>query len=259
MVAGGAALLYDAAYALFGANSNAHDARVMKAILLNSADKTLGWNNGQSLNPNGLGGVITTQGLDNRVGAGRMNLDRAFDQLLSGTTDVIGTLSGPMGLVNPTGWDFGQVAQNVTNDYLINTPLQAGSTFTATLNWFRDLQPTGAASYSDISFDNLDLELWSDIAGVPTNLISASNSRYNDTEHFSFAIPATGQYSLRVRWTEELFDNAFDLNVEQYGLAWSANIASVPEPGGIVLLMASALVVCARRRRKGRRDRLAFV
>ena len=87
-VAGGAALLYDAAYALLGAAPDARDSRVMKAVLMNSADKTSGWNNGQTANPNGFGGVLTTRGLDNRVGAGRMDLNQAFDQFLSGTTDV---------------------------------------------------------------------------------------------------------------------------------------------------------------------------
>ena len=91
-VAGGVALLYDASYANFPSNSDARDARVMKAVVMNSAAKTLGWNNGQTPNPNGSGGVVTTQGLDNRVGTGRMDLNRAYDQLLSGTTDVPGTL-----------------------------------------------------------------------------------------------------------------------------------------------------------------------
>ena len=237
-VAGGAALLYDAAYARLGSDSNARDARVMKAVLMNSADKTLGWDNGQTPNPNGLGGVVTTQGLDSRVGAGRMDLNHAYDQFLSGTTDVPGTSQGAMGAVHPTGWDFGQVAQGVTNDYLIDSALQSGSSFAATLTWFRDRQMVGTTSYSDVSFDNLDLELWSDVAGVPMNLISASDSQYNNTEHFFFTIPATGQYTLRVRWTDELFDTVGDLNVEQYGLAWATNLASVPEPSCLMLLIA---------------------
>src|SRR5262249_18053745 len=60
-VAGGAALLYDAAYDVFAGNPDARDARVMKAVLMNSADKTVGWNNGQVAHPNGNGGVLTTQ------------------------------------------------------------------------------------------------------------------------------------------------------------------------------------------------------
>jgi hypothetical protein len=245
-VAGGVALLYDASYANFPLNSNARDARVMKAVIMNSAAKTLGWNNGQTPNPNGSGGVITTQGLDNRVGTGRLDLNRAYDQLLSGTTDVPGTLAGFQGLVNPTGWDYGQVAQNVPNDYLINSPLLIGSTFTATLDWYRDRTSPGGASFTDISYDNLDLELWSDVAGVANTLVSTSKSLYNDTEHFSFAIPATGQYTLRVLWNGEWFDTVGDLNIEQYGLAWANTTASVPEPATLVLLI-SLLPLCGRR------------
>jgi hypothetical protein len=245
-VAGSVALLYDASYANFPSNINARDARVMKAVVMNSAAKTLNWNNGQTPNPNGSGGVVTTQALDNRVGAGRIDLNRAFDQFLSGTTDVPGTAAGFQGLVNPVGWDFGQVAQNVPNDYLINTSLVAGSNFTATLDWFRDRTAPGGATWTDDSFDNLDLELWSDVAGVPTTLISTSKSLYNDVEHFSFAIPTTGQYTLRVVWVNEWFDNIGDLNIEQYGLAW-ANTPNVPEPATIVLLLSIVPFACSRR------------
>ncbi len=243
-VAGGVALLYDASYANFPGNSDARDARVMKAIVMNSAAKTLNWDNGQTPNPNGSGGVVTTQGLDNRVGTGRMDLDRAYDQLLGGTTDVPGTIGGFQGLVNALGWDYGQVGQNVPNDYLINLPLIVGTKFTATLDWFRDRNSPSGATSNDISYDNLDLELWRDVAGIPTTLISTSKSLYNDSEHFSFAIPATGQYTLRVIWNGEWFDTVGDLNIEQYGVAWSGT--SVPEPATIVLLLAIVPFLCGR-------------
>jgi hypothetical protein len=246
-VAGGAALLYDAAYAALGSTPDARDSRVMKAVLMNSAAKTQGWDNGQSANPNGLGGVLTTRGVDDLVGAGRMDLNRAFDQLLSGTKDVAGLSQGAMGAVNPIGWDFGQVGQGINNDYLIANPLPAGSLFTATLTWFRDRQTIGTTTFSDSSYDNLDLELWNALGGVPQNLISASNGRYNNNEHFNFAIPTTGEYLLRVRWTEEMFDNVGDLNIEQYGLAWSG--ASVPEPAALVLILIAATFLTLARRR----------
>ena len=247
-VAGGAALLYDAAYAVLGSTPDARDSRVMKAVLMNSADKTSGWNNGQTANPNGFGGVVTTRGLDDRVGAGRMDLNQAYDQLLSGTKDVPGMAQGAMGTVKQTGWDFGQVGQGTTNDYHILGSIQAGSQFNATLTWFRDRLTVGDTGYSDASFDNLDLELWNAIAGSPVSLISASNSIYNNTEHFSFAIPTTGNYMLRVRWAGEVFDLVSDLNIEQYGLTWSST-ANVPEPAAFLLLLISApSLVCTRRR-----------
>ena len=245
-VAGGAALLYDAAYAQLAATPDARDARVMKAVLMNSADKTLGWDNGQVVHPNGNGGVVTTQGLDNRVGTGRMNLDRAFDQLLAGTTDVAGLQRGALGTVHPVGWDFGEVVEGLTNDYLLSGMLQAGSSFTATLSWFRDRVSSGTTNFTDASYDNLDLELWNVIGGSAASLISESMSRFNNAEHFHFAIPATGQYMLRVRWTEELFDTVGDVNVEHYGLAW---MVAVPEPGTLILL-ASLLPIAVRTRRR---------
>jgi hypothetical protein len=232
-VAGGAALLYDAAYARLAATPDARDARVMKAVLMNSADKTLGWDNGQVVHPNGHGGVLTTQALDDRLGAGRMNLDRAFDQLLAGTTDVAGLAHGPLDMVQHVGWDFGEVVEGLTNDYLLGGPLQAGSAFTATLSWFRDRVSAGTTNFTDVSYDNLDLELWDVVGGSAASLIAESKSRFNNAEHFRFAIPSTGEYMLRVRWTEELFDTVGDLNAEQYGLAW---FVAVPEPGTLAML-----------------------
>lgn len=249
-VAGGAALLYDAAYTVLASDPDARDARVMKAVLMNSADKTSGWDNGQVAHPNGNGGVVTSQGLDNRVGTGRMNLDKAFDQLLSGTTDVGGTQQGALGTVDATGWDFGRVAEGITNDYLIGGPLLGGSTFTATLTWFRDRFTSGTTNFTDASYDNLDLELWNAVGGSAVDLISESNSQYNNSEHFNFAIPETGSYMLRVRWTDELFDLVADANEEDYGLAWAGVTLPVPEPATFVMLVLAvpALLIAARRR-----------
>jgi hypothetical protein len=250
-VAGGAALLYDAAHTLLSDTPDARDARVMKSVLMNSADKTLGWDNGQVAHPNGNGGVQTGKGLDNRVGAGRMNLDTAFDQLLGGTTDILGTGQGMLGLVDAIGWDYGLVTQAVANDYLIDNLLAAGSTFSATLNWFRDRTTSGTTNFFDNSQDNLDLELWSASFGAAKNLIAESNSIYNNVEHFNFTIPSTGEYLLRVRWTGEIFDLVGDANSEHYGLAWSGVGVPVPEPATLLLLAAALpAVLMARRRRK---------
>ena len=73
----------------------------------------------------------------------------------------------------------------------------------------------------------MNLELWSVIDGTPTSLISESSSLYNESEHFSFALPFTGDYALRVRWFSEVFDMIGDADQEFYGLAWSA-VAGLP-------------------------------
>src|SRR5262249_15044183 len=120
------------------------------------------------------------------------------------------------------GWDFGEVASATTNDYYFAVPLLGGSTFTATLTWFRDRRIDANDNVYDDSFDDLNLELWSVNDGTPTSLISESRSVYNSSEHFSFALPFTGEYALRIRWFGEVFDMVSDANQEVYGLAWSA-------------------------------------
>ena len=104
IVAGGAALLDDVSYAT-ALPATSRDARVIKANLLNSADKTVGWTNGQA--DDGFGVIRTTQSLDWALGAGQVNLDTAFDQYTAGTQDVPG-LGG--GNVQTIGWDYATIA-----------------------------------------------------------------------------------------------------------------------------------------------------
>ena len=100
MVAGGISLLKDAAktdpFANHNGNEDAFDTRVIKSVLMASATKTAGWNNGQ--NPMN----VTTQSLDPVVGAGLMNLDKAIDVYYLGTREL--TLDGG-GQINENGWD----------------------------------------------------------------------------------------------------------------------------------------------------------
>lgn len=234
LVSGGVALMQDAAQVFLPDVPAARDARVIKAALLNSAHKTEGWDNGQTPHPNGNGGVTTSLSLDPLVGTGRLDLDAAFDQYLTGTTDVPGADLGDQGLVDPTGWDLGRVAEGTPTDYFIDTPLDAGSTLTATLTWFRDrrLVDTGAGfAFNDDNFADLDLEVWSVDDGTPDELISESVSSFNSTEHLSFALPETGDYMLRVVWFQEWFDQGLDdPNEALFGLSWSGGTMSLP-PG----------------------------
>ncbi len=228
-VAGGAALVVDVGYDRFGGGV-AIDGRVVKAVLMNAAMKTAGWDNGQSL----IGKVIRTdQGLDWAVGAGRMDLDRAFDQYTAGTTDVPGLAGGS---VQAVGWDFGQVAAGAPNDYAIARRLTAGDRLTVTLDWFVNrFLDEQMLSVGDVQFADLDLEIWRGPGGTAAVLVAASESAYNNVEHLSFAVPADGFYVLRVLWYGEVYDLPGDTpDAEHYGLAWS--VQPVPEPATLWLL-----------------------
>jgi hypothetical protein len=116
----------------------------------------------------------------------------------------------------------------------------------------RDRRIDASNTVIDDSYDDLNLELWSVIDGTPASLISESSSLYNESEHFSFTLPATGEYALRVRWFNEVFDRVADANQELYGLAWWAGpglqTAAVPEPASAILLAMAAMALgCSRR------------
>lgn len=261
-VAGGVALVADVGYDKFGGGEAVH-ANVIKAILLNSADKLTGWTNGLT----NVGGVLTTtQALDYNIGAGVMNLDRAFTNYTTGTNNVPG-LGGGTNLA-AIGWDFGQVSALGMNDYFIGTSLAGNSEFRATLNWFvgRDydgmeyvnttFNSLNIVQGNPLTFDNnfidLDLEFWEVIGGVPTNLIAVSSADYLNTEHLYFNIPRDGNYMIRVHWVGERY-NFNNVTTMQYGLAWLgtgiAGSAAAPEPGVICLVGVGLVGLFIGRRR----------
>lgn len=247
-VAGGLGLLVDKGVSQLAGANNALDGRVLKAVLLNSADKTSGWSNAAT----GAGVIgnpyLTTQGLDRNTGAGRMNLDRAFDQYLSGTTGVVSPSGGS---VQNRGWAYGLVSQtSTTSDYSFNQSLNAGTQFDATLSFFVNRSVNASNVTLEQRFDNLDLEIYqlSGIGGaiLPGNLVARSNTTYDTTEHIFFTIPATGFYALRVLWNGTLW-NFTGTTGANFGVAWSS-FTPVPEPGGIIALTMGVLVIWRRAR-----------
>lgn len=253
IVAGAVALLHDAAYARLGRTpADALDPRVVRTVLLNSADPLSGWTNNAST----VSGVWrTTQSLDWTQGAGTLNLSKAFDQLLSGTTDLAGLTPGP---VLPSGWDLGQVSSAAPSDYFMPVPLAAGFQFVATLNWFVDrtfnsVSPTGTISTSDLRFADLDLQLFSaDSTGAALTLLAESASTYNNVEHLRFTIPSDGNYLVRVRWNGELYDTLGGADAATYALSWRGIRAfpQVPEPASLSLLAVPAIALLRPRVRR---------
>jgi Subtilase family/PEP-CTERM motif len=246
IVAGGATLLNDVAYDKFASNKNARDGQVIKVVLMNSADKPLGWDYGSMFDD----GVFRSH-LDKNYGAGAMNLSKAYTQFTEGTTDVAG-LGG--GAIKSTGWDYGVIQQGSFIDYTFADPLIAG-TFSATLNWFvgrsyLGLDSAGSIVAGDDYFTDLDLSLYVLDHGVE-KLVGLSADSWNNTEHLFFNLPVTGNYFLRVEWLTEGYDYVGN-DAQTFGLAWSAtSMPAVPEPETYAMVLAGlGLVGAVVRRRK---------
>jgi hypothetical protein len=236
-VAGGATLLNDASIAL-GMDPNSRESRVIKAVLMNSADKLAGWTNNSTVI---AGASVTTQGVDFVQGTGQMNLAKAYDQYLGGTMDLVGSAGG---VIDALGWDFGGFGNTPgNNDYTFTTALLGGTDFTATLAWFRDrTYDPNTLAVADVAFANLDLQLWD---AAFSTLIASSESDYNSKEHLSLTIPSTGNYGIRVSRTSNMFGTLAGLD---YGLAWAATPVPEPSPYMLLLTGAGAGAVFFRRR-----------
>lgn len=263
IVAGGVALMASASHILeadpaavaAGWSADARDARVVKAVLMSTADRLAGWTNAATVE-DGVeavfdleeGGVltyllddvlVTTQGVDHAQGAGRLNLARAFE-----------------GYTNRY-WVLDQVEEDLDRAWTFAGEWQAGQTVTATLAWFADRQMDTVVDFTDeeqvaaaedslanAALANLNLELWD--AGF-SKLYAVSRSLYNSMEHVIFTVDTPGTYALRVTHDGMVFGGSS--GSETYALAWNV----IPEPGVIVLLPMSLGLLLIRRRLQRRR------
>jgi hypothetical protein len=244
MVAGGIALLKDVAkthlFLNHNGNDDAFDTRVIKSVLMASATKTEGWNNGQ----NAMN--VTTQSLDAVAGAGMMNLNNAIDVYYSDTREL--ALDGG-GQIGEDGWDAATIGLGQSFEYVFSSSFNQAVTLTVALNWFsvrefNNLTDTAA----DLAFSNLDLEVWSvDGAGQFVSKIGDSMSTYNNTEMLRFDWLSAGRYGFKVNFENKVFDTTDAVNSEYFGLAWSTT--AVPEPGSALMVLCGTMMFFLRRRR----------
>jgi len=249
IVAGGIALLKDVAnthpFLNLNAYPDAQDTRVVKSVIQAGAKKTVGWNNGQAVDGNGS--VVTTQALDYATGAGSLDLSGAKKVYFFGTTDVSGSGGGT---ILTDGWDFGTVALNASTDYFFTADFAEDIELTISLNWFSNRTFDNATDIgSDLSFADLNLELWQVTNGVFVTMVAQSATVYNNTEFLRLELADAGAYGLRVTFSGLVYDLTDSVSQESYGLAWSSQ--TVPEPGSIFLVLSAGLVwlFCGRVRR----------
>lgn len=200
IVAGGAALLIGMGQDL----GYSTDPKVIKGVLLNSADKLAGWTN------------TPTRPLDYGQGAGQMNLHSAHRQYLFGERDP-----GP---VPGIGWDRQELSFGAENVYTMDVELPAGAVIAATLAWDRivatDVEDIEDVDYTFDHLDDLNLYLYKDDDLVTP--VAFSVSTVDNVEHIYYTVAEAGRYVIRT----DMAGGAPGAS-ETYGLAWRA--FSAPE------------------------------
>ena len=181
--------------------------------------------------------------LDNQMGAGQLDVSRALTQYDAGE-------QGP-GLVDNIGWDKNLVlTEGEYFDYAFEDSLLTGDFISATLVWDRPVfyfdsgvvgvYEPDADAFAGLPLDNLDLYLMRSDDSLTEQAVWSSISEVDNLEHIFWQIEESGDYKLRVVFTE---DTTLFPGVEitpDFALAWWAG---VPEPasGALLLLMATTL------------------
>ncbi len=222
IVAGGLAALKDVANrdSIWNLNGliNAQDTRVAKSVLMAGALETFGWDNGQTMASNGV--IVTTRALDAATGAGAMDMVRAGDAYFFGTRDVAGTGGG---VISSQGWDFGAVTLGGSSDYFFGGSFGQAVELTVSLNWFAgrsfDMETNLG---SNLSFADLNLEVWELADGAFSSLVASSSSLFSNSEYLRLDLTGDKRFGLRVNFDGMVFDRTAGVTSESYGLAWLA-------------------------------------
>ena len=242
IVAGGIAILKDAARGILGGtpvtNPDTFDTRTIKSVIMAGSDATVGWNNGQNTSN------ITTQALDTTTGAGALNLLGAADVYFGQTRGSNGGISGST--VGMNGWLLATVDLGKAVEFVINRTFNAQASITVALNWFAVRGFDDINLGEDIAFTNLDLEVWKlDSNKNFIERVGSSQTTYNNTEFLRIPTLSSGQYGIRVLFTDKIYDTTGLNNTETFALAWT----SIPEPNGFILIACgSVFIFCYRRR-----------
>ena len=239
-------------------DTDARRHQVSKAVLMNSVDKVKDTGDGRLLGMEKT--ILDTAGknwlqsdaatskfipLDDQMGTGQLNANRALQQFKPGEWDSFGSAEVPL-----IGWDWGlTTGAGDINEYIFDTPLLQDSYVSITLAWDREimLNDTITAngsfdigeSFTDLGLTDMDLYLLPIDATDISEHIWASLSLVDPLEHIFFKIPETNEYKFWVhQFTEPLGD-------QSYGVAWWA----IPEPPTIMLFIFGVCSILLWRKR----------
>ncbi|NJL77746.1 MAG: S8 family serine peptidase [Richelia sp. RM2_1_2] len=204
---------------------------VMKAVLLNSAEKIKDDGNGLKLGMTRT--LIDKQNQDwlasdaykdeaiplhTQMGTGHLNAFRAYQQFSAGQWN-------PSQAVPAIGWDYRTILTATSADYTLAKPLQKGSFVSISLTWDRlveleDQNKNGkydkGENFRDRGLNNLDLHLVkADSQNSDNRSTCASVSQVDSVEHIFCQIPEDGNYKISVK-----FKNSINEPTQPYALAW---------------------------------------
>ncbi|MGJ5673756.1 MAG: S8 family serine peptidase [Nostochopsis sp.] len=205
---------------------------VMKAVLLNSADKIQDTGDGLRLgmtrtlinkqNQNWLASDVYKNPkipLDNQMGAGHLNAFRAYQQFSGGQWK-------PSQSIPAIGWNYDTVNAGSSVEYVLAKPLQQKSFVAITLAWDRlvelndknkNNQFDAGENFRDRGLNNLDVYLVKadGTQNTDTETVCASTSDVDSVEHIFCPVPTTDKYKIRVQ-----FRNQANEATQPYALAW---------------------------------------
>jgi hypothetical protein len=215
------------------------DTRVLRAVMMNAADKSLGvngtpWSNSPQLP------------LDLQQGTGRLDAVNAAHQYMAGDFNP--------GTVPDLGWSLHTIhgsstAATTTESFSLASVPAVGTYIDATLIWnqhvtiFNPGLPgviTPSTFFEADPHDELDLYLYRDGVQVASSISSVDTLQY-----IHFFVSQAGDYQLRIAQPVDV-DNG-----ETYSLAWSA--VAVPEPGALVLILMGTLLLPSLGKRRRQR------
>lgn len=221
---------------------NAERSETVKAVLMAGADRfTTNGSTTANITDYRAAGHQSSNGLDNRYGAGQVNIDASYHILAAGEQDSQQDGGGGVGL---RGFDYdpafgGSGGSNATASYFFNTNGLTGGEFSASLVWNLAI----ADNFSSAALRHMNLSLF-DATTDPLNPVATSASLLDNTQNLWLNLFGDHQYELRVTAAD---GGAFNWD---YALAW--NVAPVPVPGAVWLFGSALAGLLGWGRRNGR-------
>ncbi len=206
---------------------------LIKAVLLNSADKIKDQGDGKRLGMtrtlidpyerNWLDTEAYTTPAPSRpplsrhFGAGHLNGSRALEQYSAGQFAP--------GQVPAMGWNTQTIDMGNSQDYVIDTPVPENGFVSATLTWDRAVKLDDknnnrrfdlGETFTDQGINQLELHLLRAEDNDVSQSLWSSMSPVDNVQHIFIPVPKAGRYKLRVFFRSP----AINLPQQRYALAW---------------------------------------